>query len=271
MADTVSSFVGMMNHQAEALGMENTHFTNPSGLGNADQYTTARDMGILARALIRDFPRHYPRFHQRKVTHNGITQHNRNRLPEYSEGADGLITGHAPDAGYHLVASAQRGKTRFLSVLLGAESGEARFQDAVATLDYGLRYFETIPVYQAGQPVREVRVWKGAANEVTTGLNADLFLTIPRHRKDALDVKAETRDPLSAPIDPGERVGWLQVSLDGESLAHRPLVTRDGVAWGGWLRYVMDSVQLKWNRFWQRQQRKLLAHDKETSGNEPQG
>ncbi|MFA9459814.1 D-alanyl-D-alanine carboxypeptidase family protein [Thiohalorhabdus sp. Cl-TMA] len=270
-AGSVSGFVRMMNRQADALGMEHTRFANPSGIRHADQYTTARDMATLARALIRRFPSHYRRFRQQEITHNGITQRNRNRLLAFFEGADGLMTGYGRKAGYHLITSARRDRTRFLSVLLGAGSSEARFQDAMAALDYGFRFYETIHPYGAGERIREVRVWKGESDQVAAGVSRDLFLTIPRNRRDALRFRPEIERPLSAPIRDGERLGRLHVDLNGHALARRPLVAQHGVAWGGWMRHVVDTVRLEWKRFWKRQRRKLLAHDEESTGNGPPG
>lgn len=261
LAGTPDTFARMMNGQARALGMDHTEFTNPSGLPDPGMHTTARDMATLARALTRDFPQFLDLFDRDRIRHNGITQHNRNGLLRYVEGAQGLMTGHTADSGYHLVTVADREgrRMRLVGVILGASGADAHFSGMQALINYAFRFYETMPIYAAGDAVRAARIWQGVRDKVAVGLRQDLHLTVPRRQTEALSVTAEMDSPIRAPVAAGERLGWLRVALADRNLAHRPLVAQQAVPASGWLPFLMDAAKLRWRAFWREQRQSLLA------------
>lgn len=239
-----SAFADLMNQYARQLGMTNTHFINASGLPHADHYTTARDMATLARALIRDFPQHYPLHAERSYTWNNIKQANRNPLLGDGSSVDGVKTGHTEAAGYCLVASAEEGDMRLISALLGSASEASRESQTQALLRYGFRFYETRRIYQAGAPVTRARVWKGQSDELKMGVADDLYLTVPRGQANKLDSSFLAGGNVVAPVKAGQVLGTVRVSLDGEALAERPLVALADVPEGGLWRRLSDSVKL---------------------------
>lgn len=239
-----SAFADLMNQYARQLGMTNTHFVNASGLPHADHYTTARDMATLARALIRDFPQHYPLHAERSYTWNNIKQANRNPLLGDGSSVDGVKTGHTEAAGYCLVASAKEGDMRLISALLGSASEASRESQTQALLRYGFRFYETRRIYQAGAPVTHARVWKGQSGELKMGVADDLYLTVPRGQANKLDSSFLAGGNIVAPVKAGQVLGTVRVSLDGEALAERPLVALADVPEGGLWRRLSDSVKL---------------------------
>ncbi|HSH26362.1 MAG TPA: D-alanyl-D-alanine carboxypeptidase family protein [Wenzhouxiangella sp.] len=241
---TEEVFADMMNEAARKLGMSNTHFVNATGLPHPELYTTARDIARLSRALIRDFPDLYAWYSEREYTYNGIRQHNRNRLLWRDPSVDGLKTGHTESAGYCLVTSAMREGMRLISVVMGADSEEARATASQALLNYGFRFFETYQLYEAGDEISVERIWKGASDEVALGVDSDLFVTIPRGRYDALEARLEVSGTLTAPLESGEKVGRLVISLDDEDLADRPLVALGSVEQAGFFGRSIDGFRL---------------------------
>ena len=237
-------FASMMNEQARVLGMVNTNYVNSTGLPDPEQLTSARDSAILARALIRDFPDFYSWYSEREFTFADIRQHNRNRLLWRDPSVDGLKTGHTSSAGYCLVTSASRDGMRLISVVMGTASEEARATASQALLNYGFRFFETYQLYEAGDELKTERVWKGRANEVSLGVEDDLFVTIPRGRYDALEASLELNDTLAAPLSSGQAVGRLLIALDGQTVAERPLVARQAVDEAGFFGRTADGIRL---------------------------
>lgn len=237
-------FASMMNEQAGQLGMENTRYVNATGLPSPDQYTSARDSALLAKALIAEFPAYYAWYSEREFTYNDIRQHNRNRLLWRDPSVDGLKTGHTDAAGYCLVTSASRDGMRLISVVMGTDSEEARATASQALLNYGFRFFETYQLYEAGDELRTETVWKGKEDEVTLVIGDDLFVTIPRGRYDALEARLEMDGTLVAPLSENQGVGQLMVELDGENLATRPLLVKQAVESAGFFGRTSDGLRL---------------------------
>lgn len=255
----VDAFVRLMNRRAQALGMRHTHFTNPSGLPDPQQRTTARDMATFAAALIEEFPKQYRRFTDEAITHNGIRQRNRNPVLGIVRGADGLMTGYTNAGGYHLVASARRDDMRLVAVLLGARTTGDRLQGSMALLRHGFRTYESVRVARANRPLARARVWTGRSDLVDAVLERPLYVTVRRDRADSLETATRLTRALHAPIEAGERVGWLTVGTAAGSLAREPLRAARAVPAGGWIDYIVDTVRLRWQTFWRRQQRELFA------------
>jgi D-alanyl-D-alanine carboxypeptidase (penicillin-binding protein 5/6) len=164
------NFAQMMNREAQRLGMKGSSFRNASGLPDPQHYTTARDLAILAGALIRDFPEEYAKYYSMKeFRYNNITQPNRNRLLYIDPTVDGLKTGHTEAAGYCLVSSAKRGSRRLLSVVLGAASDNARAQESLKLLNYGFQFYDAVQLYAKNEAVSSLKVWKGKESTVKIG------------------------------------------------------------------------------------------------------
>ncbi len=239
-----SSFAEMMSQQARQLGMENSNFTNATGLPDPDMYTTAYDMGLLSVAKIRHFPESYDMYAERYFTYNDIRQPNRNRLLWRDQSVDGLKTGHTNDAGYCLAASAERDGMRLVAVVMGASSDEARTREVQQLLNYGFRYFETHRLFEAGEKILDSRVWSGAEDIVDLGLADDLYVTIPTGSRESLESVVDMDAVLRAPIESGEVLGDLTLKLEGQEVESRSLVALHGVEEGGFFRRLWDAIKL---------------------------
>lgn len=237
-------FAQLMNQQAKRLGMTNTHFTDSTGLPNPQHYTTAHDLAKLARALIRDYPNVYAINSHKEFTYNKITQRNRNRLLWLDSSVDGVKTGHTEEAGYCLVASALRDGMRLISVVMGAESDNARTSANQALLNYGFRFFETKKIYTASEIITTPRIWKGAEKQLALGINNDLFITIPRGQFENLESKYDLPDKIIAPVKTGEKVGKLKLVLDNKEVLSAPLVAKVTVAKAGIIGRITDEIRL---------------------------
>ncbi|HUG77415.1 MAG TPA: D-alanyl-D-alanine carboxypeptidase family protein [Burkholderiales bacterium] len=247
-AGSEEGFAQMMNREAERLGMKSTRFVNASGLPEAQHYSTAHDLYLLAAALIRDFPEEYERYYSEKeYRYNNISQPNRNRLLWLDPSVDGVKTGHTEAAGYCLIASSQRGGRRLLSVLLGSTSESARAQESQKLLNWGFQFFDSVKLYAGGQPVKSLEVWKGAADAVKVGVKQDVFITVPKGEAEKLQAELVSQQPLLAPIAEGQRIGMLRVTLGGAPHGEYPLVALEPVAAAGFLGRAWDTLRL-WAR-----------------------
>jgi D-alanyl-D-alanine carboxypeptidase (penicillin-binding protein 5/6) len=242
-AGTEETFAQLMNSNAKRLGMVGTHFENSSGLPSPQHYTTARDMSLLANAMIRDFPQYYKYYSIREFEHNGIKQQNRNGLLEKDPTVDGLKTGHTDSAGFCLVTSALRDGMRLVSVVLGSTSMKARENASAALLNYGFTFYDTRLVVKGGSVLATSRVWKAAHSTVELGIKEDLYLTLPRGQSD-LKTAADVQPRLIAPLATDAAVGSLRVLAGGETLATVPLHPLKPVDAGGWWRRLIDTIRL---------------------------
>jgi serine-type D-Ala-D-Ala carboxypeptidase (penicillin-binding protein 5/6) len=238
-------FVQMMNREAARLGMKNTKYMNASGLPDAQHYSTAQDLYTLTAALIRDFPNQYAQYYsQKEYRYNNITQPNRNRLLWIDPSVDGVKTGHTEAAGYCLIASSHRGGRRLLSVLLGSTSEATRAQESLKLLNWGFQFFDSVKLHAAGNSVRSLEVWKGAARNVKVGVGNDLFVTVPKGEADKLKAELVSQQPLVAPLSKGQRVGVVRVTHDGKPLGEYPLITLEPVAAAGFFGRSWDTLRL---------------------------
>lgn len=244
-AGTEDAFAQLMNAHAQRLDMTGTHYVDSTGWPDPQQYTTARDIVKLARALIANYPEHYAGYSEREFTFSGIKQYNRNQLLWQDKSVDGLKTGHTESAGYCLVASARRDDMRLITVVMGTPSEKARTEDTEALLSYGFRFFETHKLYSARESLAKPRVWKGAAETLPVGLNQDLYVTIPRDRYEDLSASLDMGKQILAPIKKNQRLGQVKVDFDGEPLAEEPLIALHQVPKGDLWRQAKDTV-LMW-------------------------
>ena len=245
LAGSEEVFAGMMNREAQRLGLTNTRFTNASGLPDPELRTTARDLATLAGAIVRDFPDFYSLYALKEYTYNGITQPNRNRLLYLDPTVDGMKTGHTAAAGYCLVSSALRGPRRLISVVLGTDSDTLRAQESLKLLNYGFQFYDAVKLYGAGQPLSQYRVWKGVSSEVGAGFLQDFVLSLPKGQSDRIQLTLESQQPLVAPLQKGQPIGMLRLSLDGKPYGSYPLVALQDVPVAGFFGRLWDAL-LMW-------------------------
>jgi D-alanyl-D-alanine carboxypeptidase (penicillin-binding protein 5/6) len=246
-AGSEEQFADLMNKKAVKLGMKNTHYMNATGLPDPQHYTTATDLSLLASALIRDFPLDYKRLYSvKEYTYNKIKQPNRNRLLWLDANVDGMKTGHTASAGYCLIASSKRSDTRLISVILGAVSEASRAIESQKLLNYGFQFFETTLVYRQGQPINSLRVWKGNEKLVNAALAQDLYLALPKGDYARVKANMTSQQPLIAPVKARQVVGKIVFTLDGNTIAERPLVAAKAVEAGGFFNRMLDSIKLMW-------------------------
>ena len=237
-------FADVMNQTAVNLGMTNTQFKNSTGLPQEGHYTTAKDLGILAARTIADFPETYAIYKEKNFTYNGIKQANRNSLLFRDPSVDGLKTGHTEEAGYCLVASAERDGFRLISVVMGTASEKAREQETTKLLQYGFRYFSGQTVFAAGQPLPESarKVWFGESEMVELEPTESLYVTLPLGRESAIQATLDAPDTLDAPLEAGALVGNVKIMLGERILAESPVAVAEAVPEGGFFKRMIDFV-----------------------------
>jgi D-alanyl-D-alanine carboxypeptidase (penicillin-binding protein 5/6) len=243
-AGSEDAFVDIMNQQARQLGMNNTNFENATGLPHPNQYSTAYDLALLAKAIIEDYPENYPLYAVKSFTYNNIRQPNRNSLLWRDESVDGLKTGHTEEAGYCLVASAKRDNTRLIAAVMGTSSAEVRAREVQKMLNYGFRYYETERLFRAGQELVDAKVWGGKSDQISVGLAEDVFVTIPRGARDKLESTVDLDSVIKAPIKVADELGRIQVMLDGEVLVDEPALALTEVQQGGVFKRLWDAIKL---------------------------
>jgi len=248
-AGSEAGFVDMMNKQAKELGMNNTHFTNPVGVADAQHYSSAADLALLAAAVVRDFPQYYKLFALREYTFNNVTQANRNRLLWLDPYVDGIKTGHTNSAGFCLIGSAKRDEHRLISVVLGTNSDNLRISESQQLLNYGFKYFDALRLYQKDQAVAKLRIWKGADSQIEIGFRQDIFLSIPKGQIAQLKATMETYQPLIAPVGTGQQMGVLKLTLGGQPYAEFPMVALQGVPLANVFSRGWDSIRLLFLKF----------------------
>jgi len=241
-AASEQGFVQMMNRMATTLGMTSTNFMNASGLPDSDHYTTARDLSIIARAMIQDFPEHYKLYSQRSFKYNNIDQNNRNKLLWRDDSIDGMKTGHTEAAGYCLVASAVRDDMRLTSIVLGTASDKTRLAETQRLLNYGFRFFQTKRIYEAGEVVSSAKIWMGESEEILLGVEEDLYVTLPRDAFDTLSSQIELSTYIKAPARIGQEFGRSVLTADNQVIGEVPLLALQKVEEGGILRRMKHSV-----------------------------
>jgi D-alanyl-D-alanine carboxypeptidase (penicillin-binding protein 5/6) len=244
LAGSESAFAGYMNHQAKLLGMDNTNYVNATGWPDENHYSSARDIAILTRTLIDEFPESYNYYKEREYTFNKIRQFNRNRLLWRDESVDGVKTGHTEAAGFCLVASAQRDEMRLISVVLGTSSDKARTQSSQSLLNYGFRYFETHKLYRSDEVLKTAKIWYGDQEQISMGVGKDIFITIPRGRYRDLDASMEIDAEISAPVERGQSLGQVNIKLDEEMILSEAIVAMQTVNEGSLIDRAMDSIKL---------------------------
>ncbi len=266
-AGTEGAFVVLMNREAQRMGLKNTRYANPHGLPHPDNFSTARDLSVLATRLINDFPELYKIYSTKSFTYNKITQPNRNRLLWLDPTVDGMKTGHTQAAGYCLIATAKRPNAlsgsgmanitpvnnatnganherRLISVVLGTESDAMRAQESQKLLNWGFMNFDTYRVYAKGQAIVTPSVWKGSRGDVKLGFTRDVYVTVPRGSTAKIKPVVERTDPLVAPIAQYQRVGTLKLMADDKLVNQLPLLALEPVNEATIIGRAFDSLRL---------------------------
>jgi D-alanyl-D-alanine carboxypeptidase (penicillin-binding protein 5/6) len=243
-AGTEETFAQLMNANAKRLGMVNSHFENSSGLPSPQHYTTARDLSLLATAIIREYPQDYKWFSVREFEHNGIKQQNRNGLLEKDPTVDGLKTGHTDSAGFCLVTSALRDGMRLVSVVMGSTSMKARENASASLLGYGFTFYDTKLAVKGGAVLATTRVWKGQKDSVDLGIKDDLYVTVPRGQGDGIKTATDVQPRIIAPVTLDQILGTVHVFVGNQTLATLSLHPLKEVPAGGWWRRLIDTIRL---------------------------
>lgn len=247
-AGSEENFAEMMNREAQRLGMKNSSFTNSTGLPDPNLYTTAHDLSLLASALIRDYPEDYKKYYSMKeYRYSNITQPNRNRLLWLDPSVDGVKTGHTEAAGYCLISSALRDKRRLLSVVLGTKSDAARASESLKLLNWGFIAYDSVTIFSKDQTVASLRVWKGSQNEVKAGFTADFSIAVPKGYADKVQSQFVAQPRLIAPIQTGQTLGTLKVTVDGKIYGEYPVVALEEVTLAGFFGRLIDTIRLWFN------------------------
>lgn len=243
-AGTEEAFASRMNDQAGRLGMENTNFTNAPGLPDPDHYSTARDLALLAASLIREFPDYYKWYSVREFTYNGITQHNRNVLLGRDDAIDGVKTGYTERAGYCLIGSGRKDGMRLVATVTGTESPKRRAEEVHALLKYGFASYESKLLFDGGKPAARVQVYKGQLDNVSVAVERPMYITVAKGKEPELKADLQVPESIMAPVDSGQPLGEVRVTLAGEALMEAPLVAMNSIERGTWWQVALDSVLL---------------------------
>ena len=240
-----AAFADVMNHQASLLGMDSTQYFNSTGLPYEGMVSTARDLSLLARAIIQDHPEHYSIYSEKYFKYNNINQPNRNRLLWRDSSVDGLKTGHTNAAGYCLVSSAKRRDMRLISVVMGTDSDKARARETQKLLSYGFRHFDTKTIYAIGDIIKEnAKIWYGKEEFLNLTIAEDVTLTLPRGAQKNLSANILVDEKIKAPIAAGQELGRLQVSLNDEILIDTALVAENDIDESGIFSRFIDWILL---------------------------
>lgn len=243
-AGNEAAFAELMNQYAKELGMNNTNYVNSTGFTADEHYTTAKDIAILSKALINDFPVHYAIYKEKEFTYNGIKQNNRNNLLWRDDDVDGIKTGHTEAAGYCLAASAVKNNMRLISVVLGTKSSNARVNASQTLLNYGFRFYEAKTIYKPKTDILTQKIWKAEQEEIALQVKHNVSVTIPRGRYQDLNISSNIPSQIIAPISANTVIGTLDVSLDGKSIASANLYAASNIEQAGIFKRAMDSVKL---------------------------
>ncbi|MAZ45364.1 MAG: serine-type D-Ala-D-Ala carboxypeptidase [Gammaproteobacteria bacterium] len=247
-AGSEEAFADIMNAHASELGMENTVFENSTGLPGEQHVSSAYDLAILTRALIKRFPEIYSMYAERSFSYNNIEQPNRNRLLWRDRRVDGVKTGHTRDAGYCLAASATQDGMRLISVVMGAENDQDRMRESQQLLSYGFRYYKTHKLYDSNETIKSARLWYGTSEEVELGVLEDVFVTIPRGRYDQMDATVDLVSVIEAPVVRGQKFGELRVILDDEIIYSSDVRVLNSIDEAGFFGRLSDGVELLFER-----------------------
>lgn len=242
-AGTEAAFAEMMTEKARELGMRNTTFTNSTGWPDPAHRTTARDLAILTKHMIREFPEYYHFFAELEFTWNDIRQYNRNPLLRRNMGVDGLKTGHTTKAGYGLTASAEREGRRLILVVNGLDSAKQRASESARLLEWGFQAFDNYALFEAGETVEEAPVWLGEMDRVPLVAREGLVMTLPRGARESATVTVTYESPVPAPIREGEEIATLRIEAPELETVEVPLLAGTDVGQLGPFGRIASSLE----------------------------
>ena len=243
-AGSEDQFADLMNQQAQLLNMSDTQFRNSTGLPDEQHYSTAWDLALLTRALIKNHPEQYALYSQKSYTYNNIEQPNRNRLLWRDRSVDGVKTGFTNAAGYCLVASAERNGMRLISVVLGTENDEARMRESQKLLSYGFRNYETKTLYQPGTTLQEQPIFYGEIEALPLGVAEDVIVTFPKGYYQDIDASISVPAYFEAPISKGDVLGTIELRLGDDVIYAGDVLAEIDVEESGWLAQFGDYIFL---------------------------
>ena len=239
-----TSFAQMMNEQAEKLGMLNSNFVNSTGLPDEGHYSSARDMALLTKDMIKRFPEHYQLYSERSFKFNNIEQPNRNRLLRYDRSVDGVKTGYTKAAGYCLIASAERNGMRLISVVMGAENDDSRVRESQKLLTYGCRNFETSTIYEESEIVKSAPLFYGVEEVISLGVSENVSVTIPRGSYEKLEAQIKVPKIIEAPVRKGDVLGELLLMMDEEAIYRTSVISLENYEQAGFFSRFSDYLEL---------------------------
>ena len=239
-----ASFAQMMNEQAEKLGMLNSNFLNSTGLPDEGHYSSARDMALLTKDMIKRFPEHYQLYSERSFKFNNIEQPNRNRLLRYDRSVDGVKTGYTKAAGYCLVASAERNGMRLISVVMGAENDDSRVRESQKLLTYGFRNFETSTIYEESEIVKSAPLFYGVEEVISLGVSENVSVTIPRGSYEKLEAQIKVPKIIEAPVRKGDVLGELLLMMNEEAIYRTSVISLENYEQAGFFSRFSDYLEL---------------------------
>ncbi|XTZ40498.1 serine-type D-Ala-D-Ala carboxypeptidase DacD [Salmonella enterica] len=240
-------FVQMMNDYVQKLNLRDSHFETVHGLDAPGQHSSAYDLAVLSRAIIRGEPEFYHMYSEKSLTWNGITQYNRNGLLwDKSLNVDGLKTGHTSGAGFNLIASSVDGQRRLIAVIMGADSPKAREEQARKLLLWGQQNFDTVQILPQGRKVGSERIWFGDKEHIDVGTDQDRWLVLPKAELSNIKAKYTLdKKELDAPLAVHQQVGEITLYDRDTEIAHWPLVTLESIGRGGWFSRMSDYLHQK--------------------------
>ena len=241
-AGNETEFVRMMNDRAREIGLTKSVFTNVDGIPDPKMRVTPRELAIVARHIVLNYPDYYKWFGEREFTWNKIRQLNRNPLLGIIEGADGLKTGFTNEAGYNLVGSAVQNGVRLIVVVTGLKNPKDRADDAKKLLDYGFKNFDSRVLFAEGQTVAEAKVYGGAQGRVPVAAKGAIKLMVPRGVSDKIVAKMVYTGPVRAPVQEGQAIGNLQVWRGDAKVLEVPVQASESVAAGSISRRALDAA-----------------------------
>jgi D-alanyl-D-alanine carboxypeptidase (penicillin-binding protein 5/6) len=243
LAGSEAAFAERMNQRARELGLANTNLMNATGLPDPQHRMSVRDLALLARHIIAEFPEFYRFYSETEFTYAGIRQYNRNPLLQKGvPGVDGMKTGHTDEAGYGLVTSALRDGQRLILVIAGAKSPRSRASEAERLLEYGFREFQHYKLFAPGETVQEADVWLGGRSRVPLVAPGGVAVTMSREARKEMVVRLVYHNPIPAPIAQGQVLAELQVTAPGLDVMTFPLVAASDVPQAGMLGKVTSAL-----------------------------
>lgn len=245
------AFAQLMNQTAGKLGLTHSNFVNSTGLPAEGHLMSSKDIALLAAAIIKKFPKFYEWYAVKEYSHNNITQYNRNKLLWKDSSVDGLKTGYTEAAGYCLVGSALRDNQRWIAVVMGAKSVRAREAAVLELLNYGFNYYDAIEELNQQGGITSVEVFGGAAEAVLLQANKPVNVVVPKGRAKDIKTSLHHSPYFEAPIEVGQSMGLVELTLDGKTLIEVPLVATSEIKAAGWWKRMIDSIKLSFKQFWE--------------------